>query len=100
MKRAASDLEDMSDATDEYGAKLAAAGRAFAPTRTGRLRVSITARGSQVIAAATYAGYVEYGTRRMRARRFMARAVEATDRDVDDIYTRSAEKICDQIEGA
>jgi HK97 gp10 family phage protein len=53
----------------------------LAPRRTGRLARSIVARrlrewSFQLVALASYAVYVEFGTRFMAARRFLSRAIE------------------------
>lgn len=42
-----------------------------APELTGHLKASTTAEGGQVIADTPYAGYVENGTRRQKARPFL-----------------------------
>ena len=58
-----------------------------APVRTGFLRSKITAKkagrnGADVISAAPYAAYVEYGTSKMAPRSHMRPALEAT---IDDM---------------
>ena len=58
-----------------------------APVRTGFLRSKITAKkagknGADVISAAPYAAYVEYGTSKMAPRSHMRPAIEAT---IDDM---------------
>lgn len=58
-----------------------------APVRTGFLRSKITAKkagrnGADVISAAPYAAYVEYGTSKMAPRSHMRPALEATMDDM------------------
>lgn len=58
-----------------------------APVRTGYLRSNITAKkagknGADVISAAPYAAYVEFGTSKMAPRSHMRPAIEAT---IDDM---------------
>lgn len=58
-----------------------------APVRTGFLRSKITAKkagknGADVISAAPYAAYVEYGTSKMAPRSHMRPAIEVT---IDDM---------------
>lgn len=58
-----------------------------APVRTGFLRSKITAKkagknGADIISAAPYAAYVEFGTSKMAARSHMRPAIEAT---IDDM---------------
>jgi HK97 gp10 family phage protein len=64
---------------EKVGARMAAEARRLAPVRTGRLRSSIFSQVRQwmlvVGATAPYALFVEFGTRRMKARRFLWRAV-------------------------
>lgn len=66
---------------DEEMAKVTERAKELAPVRTGRLRNSIYRRktgflGWEVGAAVYYAGFVEFGTRYMRARPFLRPAVE------------------------
>ena len=93
MHAAADDLATMDDATREYGKLLARAAQGFAPVRTGRLRASIALRGAAVSATAPYAGPVEARSR------YMARAVDRTERDADRVFTAGAKDITDQIKG-
>jgi hypothetical protein len=98
MATAGDQLAQMDDATVTYGGTLARVARQYAPVRTGRLRASIRVDGPAVVASAPYAAAVEYG--RGRGRRYMARAVESTAREVDKTYTDSAQEITDKIKGA
>lgn len=62
------------------GEKIANVARALCPVKTGYLRSTIFGKIEDWIlklgASAHYAGYVEFGTRYMEARRFLSRAVE------------------------
>jgi len=62
------------------GADIAAEARRLVPVRTGRLRNSVFSRVSQwklwVGASAPYAWFVEFGTRRMKPRRFLLGALQ------------------------
>lgn len=63
--------------------------KAEAPVRTGFLRSSIGSRmtsqsGGELFARANYAGYVNYGTRRMAGRPFMDRGAEAMKQHILD----------------
>lgn len=62
------------------GEKIANVARALCPVKTGYLRSTIFGKIEdwilKVVASAHYAGYVEFGTRYMEARRFLSRAVE------------------------
>lgn len=66
-----------------------------APVRTGFLRSKITAKkagrnGADVISAAPYAAYVEYGTSKMAPRSHMRPAIEAT---IDDMVATIIEGV-------
>ena len=102
MSAAAADLETMDTATRAYGRLLAGTAQDYAPVRTGRLRASIGVTATGVSATAPYAGYVEYGNPRrgVRAVRFMARAVDGTEQAREQLFTRDAQHITDQIKGA
>jgi HK97 gp10 family phage protein len=62
------------------GESIKATAQSLCPVRTGYLRSTIYAQIEnwtlKIGASAHYAAYVEFGTRFMRARRFLARAVE------------------------
>jgi HK97 gp10 family phage protein len=69
------------DALDFEVSAMQTRAQSLAPKRTGRLANSIIARrvgewAFQLLALASYAQYVEFGTRRMFARRFLSRALE------------------------
>ena len=61
--------------------ELEATAKAECPVRTGKLRDSITTEydagglSASVVATAPHAKYVEYGTRKRRANRFLRRSV-------------------------
>jgi HK97 gp10 family phage protein len=63
-----------------FGADVAAEARRLVPVRTGRLRDSIFSQVRpwmlEVGASAPYAWFVEFGTSRMEARRFLWRAFQ------------------------
>jgi len=66
---------------DEEMARVTERARELAPVRTGRLRNSIYRRktgflGWMVGAAVFYAGFVEFGTRKMSARPYLRPAIE------------------------
>ena len=67
-----------------------------APVRTGYLRSSIgyTVRPSAAVVRATapYAGHQEFGTGRMRGKRYMRRAVEQANRLLPSFFERAIEK--------
>lgn len=69
----------------------------LAPVRTGRLRSSIYAKiqdwVAQIGAEATYALFVEFGTRRMQARPFLYPAIQ-------EYLPRLEEIICEAIDQA
>ena len=68
---------------EDASAAIQAQAQANAPVRTGFLRGSIirVVQGGQfaVQALANYAGFVEYGTRRMAARPYLTPAAESVD---------------------
>lgn len=78
---------DFSPQVLEAGKILRDEAKRRAPVRTGFLRSKITAKkagrnGADVISAAPYAAYVEYGTSKMAPRSHMRPALEAT---IDDM---------------
>ena len=72
-----------------------------APVRTGTLRRSITSvvniSGNKVIGKIgtnlKYAAFVEYGTKRMKGRKFITRAVESYQSEVAKEISREIRKI-------
>ena len=85
---------------------VAAAARARAPRRTGRLALSVRAEPSEgagrVVVGADYAGYVEYGvpSRSIPARPFLAEAVEATRPAWEEAYADGTRSAVSQVKGA
>lgn len=84
---------------------VATAARSFAPRRTGRLASSISPQrrpggGGRAVVSAPYAGYVEYGTRHMRGRHYLKRAVEARTPDVVDAYEKQVQAELNKVRGA
>jgi hypothetical protein len=75
------------------------AAQGHAPVRTGVLRAGIviadvTPQGGALGAQAPYSPYQEYGTRHVRARRFMRAGADAIERAAPDAYRRDlAEKV-------
>jgi HK97 gp10 family phage protein len=70
---------------------IAALAEARAPVLTGHLKASIGGEGGEVVADTDYAGYLEYGTRRMKARPFLRPAKDQAEPIVkvlaEEIYT-------------
>lgn len=100
MRRAGKEIERSEDEVQRYGELLAKTAQGNAPIRSGRLRRSIVVSGQTVIAAVDYAAPVEFGVRgRMAGRRYMARAVASTERDLDRIFTEGAQASLDKIKG-
>lgn len=67
--------------------------RAGAPIRTGALVSSIAVRdvtktSGELAATAPYAPFMEYGTRYVRARRFMARGAAAIERAAEPAFAK------------
>lgn len=71
------------------------------PVLTGRLRASHTERfqpGKGIIEpTAHYAIYVHEGTRYMRARPFLAEAVDSETGQVQDFFTEAVKEVFDRI---
>lgn len=98
-------LEDMpSDVHRRAGSVVAAAVSAVTPRRSGRLsrsyRVEPAPAGAQVISTVGYGGFVNYGTRHMRARRFVDRGLDAATEPVADVYLAEVDKALGQVHGA
>jgi HK97 gp10 family phage protein len=91
---------------DKQAGIVASRARGFAPVRTGRLRRSIKARrgpggvGGHVEVGAPYGYYVENGTRHMRGRFYMKRAVEASGAQVVVVYKGQCQDELDKVRGA
>lgn len=74
------------------------------PVMTGRLRASTYERfysnlSAEVGTNTNYALFVHEGTRFMRARPFLARAVDSEQSKVDEEFRRAVEKTLDEIAG-
>ena len=80
---------------EDVSAAIQAAAQANAPVRTGFLRSSISrvVQGGQfaVQALASYAGFVEYGTRHMAAHPYLTPAAESVD--LEAIATEALHRI-------
>lgn len=67
-----------------------------APVRTGRLRQEIgyvvRPTAAEVRSGAPYSGYVEFGTRRQKAQRFMARAVKDANKALPSFIEKAVNK--------
>jgi hypothetical protein len=101
---AAAELADLSAPGRAAGALLAARAAAFAPRRTGRLAGSIrVARfgpdGAEVATAVPYASFQEYGTRWVRPKFYMARALDTAADPVTDTYAAAVDRAVGQIRG-
>jgi len=74
----------------EAGKELVAAkARQLVPKRTGALAASISPVPEGVAVAEGYAGFVEFGTRNMRAQAYLGPALEAEDQQVSDLVTNT-----------
>jgi hypothetical protein len=105
LARAGRRLEDMPPTVHRRaGAAAAALISAAAPRRTGHLarsfRVVAAANGADISSAVGYGGYVNYGTRHMRARRFVDRGLDAAADPVATIYQGEVDKALSQVRGA
>ena len=90
LGKAATELEHAAAANRAAADVILSAAVAGAPARTGRLRAAghVTADddGGVVAFPTTYAGFVNYGTRHMRARGFLSDAVADSEDRVADVY--------------
>ena len=94
LRRAAIRLADLRDPNREAARAVERAAVRRAPKRTGRLArghsVTVTTGTGVVSNTVRYAGYVEDGTRYMRARPFLRPSLYATP--ITDYYERHAER--------
>ena len=78
----------VSDKLAEIGNLIRERARQLAPVKTGRLRASIYSQISDwtltVGAKAPYARYLEFGTRWIRPRHFLLRAIEENQAKIDN----------------
>lgn len=92
-------------AMQKVAGQIKAAAQRNAPVRTGRLRKSINTRvehqGAVLIveAATPYARYVEEGTRYMRPRYYMKRAIEGNRAEIQQAFNATAIEYAKEIEG-
>jgi HK97 gp10 family phage protein len=63
--------------------------RQLVPKRTGALAASIVAVPEGVAVGERYAGFVEFGTRNMRAQAYLGPALEAEDEAVSDLVSNT-----------
>lgn len=93
LRRAASRLADLADPTREAARAVARTAARRAPKRTGRLARghSVTVTGGTGVVSNTvrYAGFVEDGTRYMRAQPFLRPSLLTTP--ITDYYERHAD---------
>jgi HK97 gp10 family phage protein len=72
--------KSFSDITNQYANTILQEMRSIVPVKTGYLKSTIgssnAANALQLFVTASYAGYINYGTRRMRARPFFTGPVE------------------------
>lgn len=98
------DLDSMEQAGLRSAQLVAQQARSGAPKRTGRLSRSVTpsAQGNtaRVSASAPYGVYVEFGTRRMRARPFLRPALAAQTGAVVNTYATETQRILNKVKGA
>jgi len=86
------------------GQLVARAVAAAAPRRSGVLAASFVGRagggGAQVTSRARYAGYVNYGTRRMRGRRYVDAGLDAAADPVAQVYADEIDRALGHVRGA
>jgi phage gpG-like protein len=105
LGHAADDVGQLDAADARASAIIAAAARARAPRRTGRLAGSIAAApgegAGRVVVGAEYAAYVEYGVpvRHVPARPFLAEAAEVSGPVAIDAYRDEVQRVVAQVEG-
>lgn len=104
MRQAAESLGAGVAGADADAARLIALdARRRAPRRTGALASTVTSTGPVIRAGSPtvpYAGYVEYGTRRMSARPFLRPAADANQPRVVVLFKTAAARILSRIRGA
>lgn len=88
---------------EEAAAMLKETAQQFAPARTGYLRSTIYAHGQdeEILfgAAAPYALYLEYGTSRIKPKRFLTRALEALLPSIISMLNEAVEKSLQEATG-
>jgi HK97 gp10 family phage protein len=102
LHAAAAGMATMDGANPDVASLIAAAVQP--PRRTGRLAASVSSSsgpGAAVVSVgAPYAGFVEYGTRHMRGRHYLQRAVEETQPRWMDLYAAESQRLLDDVRGA
>ena len=102
LKRAGSELAELTDAHARASRVVAAAVRA--PRASGRLAASIRPAprptAASVEAGVDYAHIVEYGSRYMRARPYLGPAFESTRAQWLDIYAAETQEVLNRVRGA
>lgn len=83
----------MEDASQESLRLIAQKAKAIAPRRTGRLRDSIRAEGFSVRVGVDYAKFVEYGTKKMKAKPFLRPSISESSSKVRDIFHTKIEDV-------
>lgn len=103
LREAIRNLQELSGAVygdvvkvlQETGDSMADQARSIVPVRTGRLQASIscehTSEGAEVRATMGYAGYVNFGTRKMSPRPFMTNAMENAEASIKGLMKEKLE---------
>jgi HK97 gp10 family phage protein len=105
MRAAGRDLDDLKAANERVGLIVSSRARADAPRQSGKL--ASTVRGARATrkavvraggAKAPYARYVEFGTRKMRARPYLRKAAVETRPQWLSEYEHEVDRIIRSIE--
>ena len=101
LDAAAASLSDLTDPGRAAGAVVVKGAQAATPRRTGRLagsaRITADRDTVAVVWGATYAAYVNFGTRVMRARPFATDALEAATDEIIRIYAGAVTDALDTV---
>ena len=110
LRKLSKDIEQLPDEVAPRGADLIAqSARSYARVLTGRMRGSIevnqTPEGAQVVAGeglGAYPGVQEYGSKRhgISPNRYMARAAEAGEPRVVELFENEVANAADKVKGA
>jgi HK97 gp10 family phage protein len=105
LKKAGVDVKDMKDANARVGDVVVRAADPLTPRDSGALAGSIrpARRQSGVVVRAgggriRYARYVEYGTKKMRARSYLVRGMNQSQDRWLDVYAVELQKIMNEAE--
>jgi HK97 gp10 family phage protein len=98
LRGVAHDCDDMAAAERESAQILARRARASAPRRTGRLAASVSASGRTATASASYAAYVEFGTRFRGPDPYWVPAIHSTEPAYVRVFDRELGKIAHRAE--